>query len=82
MDGAVVGERCTLTDCVVGKKAKVGKGSVMQKCEVQDGNAVADETESKDEKFLLGGLEDELDDDEDQDGNEGMGFDGAVDEDG
>jgi translation initiation factor eIF-2B subunit gamma len=64
MDGAVIDERCTLTECVVGKKAKVGKGSVLQKCEVQDGNAVPDGTEGKDEKFLLGGLEDELDDEE------------------
>lgn len=66
MDGAVVGEQCTLTECIVGKKAKVGKGSILQKCEVQDGNAVADGTESKDEKFLLGGLEDDLDDEVDE----------------
>lgn len=78
MDGAVIGDRCTLTECVVGKKAKVGTGSVLQKCEVQDGNAVTDGTESKDEKFLLGGLEDELDEED----GDGLQFDDATDQDG
>jgi translation initiation factor eIF-2B subunit gamma len=77
MDGAVIGERCTLTDCVVGKKAMVGRESVLVKCEVQDGNAVGEGTEEKDEKFLVGGLEDDLDG---LDGEGEMGFDGEGDE--
>ena len=64
MDGATLGERCTLTDCVVGKKAMVGKNSTLQKCEVQDANMVPEKTEGKDEKYLVGGLEDEVDGDE------------------
>ena len=60
MESAVIGEKCVLTGTVVGKKAMIGKGCVLQNCEVQDGNAVAEGTEGKDEKFLVGGLEEEM----------------------
>lgn len=77
MDGAVIGERCTLTDCVVGKKTMVGSGSVLGRCEVQDGNKVGDGTEGRDEKFLVGGLEDDVDEEEGEwEKDEGMEFDG------
>ena len=66
MDGAVIGEKCVLTGTVVGKKAMVGKGCILQGCEVQDGNALADGTDGKKgEKFLVGGLEDEVEGDND-----------------
>ncbi|KIW18890.1 hypothetical protein PV08_03179 [Exophiala spinifera] len=68
MDGATIGDKCVLTNTVVGKKAKIGNKSTLVGCEVQDGNVVADGTEGKNEKYLVGGLEDEMEDDE-------MGFD-------
>jgi translation initiation factor eIF-2B subunit gamma len=75
MDGATIGERCVLTGTVVGKKANIGKGCTLTGCEVQDGNALGDGTDGKKgEKFLVGGLEDEVE------GDEGFGFDGKGDE--
>lgn len=71
MDGVTIGDKCVLTNTVVGKKAKVGNKCSLTGCEVQDGNVVADGTEGKGEKYLVGGLEDEMEDDE------GMGFDDA-----
>ena len=56
----MIGERCVLSGCVVGKKCTIGKGSKLTDCEVQDGNVVADGTEGKGEKFLVGGLEDDV----------------------
>jgi len=79
MDGASVGEKCVLTGTVVGKKAKIGNKCTLQGCEVQDGNAVSDGTEGKGEKYLIGGLEDEVDDavaaDDDDGAGGGMGSD-------
>jgi len=69
MDGATIGDRCVLTGTVVGKKSKIGSKSSFTNCEVQDGNVVAEGTEGKGEKYLVGGLEDEVE------GEEGMGFD-------
>ncbi|EXJ91108.1 hypothetical protein A1O1_04215 [Capronia coronata CBS 617.96] len=69
MDGVTIGDKCVLTNTVVGKKAKVGNKCSLVGCEVQDGNVVADGTEGKGEKYLVGGLEDEME------GEEGMGFD-------
>lgn len=69
MDGVTIGDKCVLTNTVVGKKAKIGAKSTLQNCEVQDGNVVADGTEGKGEKYLIGGLEDEVE------GEDGMGFD-------
>ena len=61
MDGATIGDRCVLTGTVVGKKANIGKGCALTSCEVQDGNALADGTDGKKgEKFLVGGLEDDV----------------------
>lgn len=53
MDGAVVGERCQLTGCIVGRRSKIGRESVLKDCEVQDGNVVEDETDAKNEKFMI-----------------------------
>ncbi|KAI9675762.1 MAG: hypothetical protein M1817_001129 [Caeruleum heppii] len=65
MDGVVVGEKVTLSGCVVGKGAKVGSGSVLRDCEVQEGFAVPDETDTKNEKFMVfEGLEGDLEDEE------------------
>ena len=69
MDGATIGDKCVLTGTVVGKKSKIGNKCSLTNCEVQDGNVVGDGTEGKGEKYLVGGLEDEL-----EDGDE-MGFD-------
>jgi len=71
MDGVTIGEKCVLTNTVVGKKAKIGNKSTLQNCEVQDGNVVAAGMEGKGEKYLIGGLEDEV---EGGDGDE-LGFD-------
>ena len=57
MDGAVVGEKAVLSGCVVGKRAVIGKGVRLTDCEVQDGMVVGEGTESKNEKFLVGGFE-------------------------
>ena len=68
MDGAVVGERCQLTGCIIGRRSKIGRESVLKECEVQDGNVVEDETDAKNEKFMVfEGL-----DDEDEDDGDGM----------
>jgi len=69
MDGVTVGDKCVLTNTVIGKKAKVGAKCALTNCEVQDGNAVSDGTEGKGEKYLIGGLEDDME------GDEGMSFD-------
>jgi translation initiation factor eIF-2B subunit gamma len=53
MDGAVVGARCQLTGCIVGRRSKIGRECVLKDCEVQDGNAVPDETDAKNEKFMV-----------------------------
>ncbi|OAP64383.1 hypothetical protein AYL99_00355 [Fonsecaea erecta] len=74
MDGATIGDKCVLTGTVVGKKAKIGNKCSLTNCEVQDGNVVSDATEGKGEKYLVGGLEDEME------GEEGMGFDDDMDD--
>lgn len=53
MDGAVVGERCQLTGCIVGRRSKIGRESALKDCEVQDGNIVPEETDAKNEKFMI-----------------------------
>jgi translation initiation factor eIF-2B subunit gamma len=69
MDGAVIGERCQLTGCIVGRRSQIGRESVLKDCEIQDGNVVPDETDAKNEKFMIfEGLDD---------GGDG---DGAIDE--
>jgi translation initiation factor eIF-2B subunit gamma len=70
MDGAVVGERCQLTGTIVGRRSKIGRETVMKDCEVQDGNVVPDETDAKNEKFMIfEGIDDEddMDASDDQD---------------
>lgn len=53
MDGAMIGERCQLTGCIVGRRSKIGRESVLKDCEVQDGNIVPDDTDAKNEKFMI-----------------------------
>lgn len=53
MDGAVIGERCQLTGCIIGRRSNIGRECVLKDCEVQDGNAVPEETDAKNEKFMV-----------------------------
>ncbi|KAN0070203.1 hypothetical protein V8E54_011784 [Elaphomyces granulatus] len=53
MDGAVIGERCQLTGCILGRRSKIGRESVLKDCEVQDGNIVPEETDAKNERFMV-----------------------------
>ena len=76
----MIGEKCVLNGCVVGKKSSIGKGSNLTNCEVQDGNMVPEETEGKGEKYLVGGLEDEISGDDDLEGEDDDGY-GAADDD-
>ncbi|KAL3480332.1 hypothetical protein BJX99DRAFT_220600 [Aspergillus californicus] len=63
MDGAVIGERCQLTGCIVGRRSKVGRECVLKECEIQDGNVVEEQTDAKNEKFMMfEGLDDDADD--------------------
>ncbi|RAK98445.1 translation initiation factor eIF2B subunit gamma [Aspergillus ibericus CBS 121593] len=66
MEGAVVESRAQLTGCLIGRRARIGRESVLKDCEVQDANVVPEETDAKNEKFMVfEGLEDEGDDDMD-----------------
>ncbi|KLJ13666.1 translation initiation factor eIF-2B subunit gamma [Blastomyces silverae] len=80
MDGAVVDERCQLTGCIIGRRSKIGRESVLKECEVQDGNVVPEETEASGEKFMVfEGLDEDMDDmdmDGDDDDEEAVGGDG------
>lgn len=53
MDGAVVGEGCQLTGCILGRRCQIGRKSTLKDCEVQEGNVVPEETEAKNEKFMV-----------------------------
>lgn len=75
MDGVVVDERCQLTGCIIGRRSKIGRESVLKDCEVQDGNIVPDETDAKNEKFMVfEGLEDDIDENADDAGADEMSF--------
>lgn len=77
MDGAVVNSTCTLTGCIVGRRAVIGKDSVLKDCEVGDGYLVEEETDAKNEKFMIfEGLEDdeEMGSAGDFDGEDELGF--------
>jgi translation initiation factor eIF-2B subunit gamma len=70
MDGVSVGPKAVLTGCIVGRRAKIGHDSVLKDCEVQESYIVPDETDAKNEKFMVfEGLdeEDDMDEDENQD---------------
>ncbi len=63
MDGAIVGEGCQLTGCILGRRCQIGRKSTLKDCEVQEGNMVPEETEAKNEKFMVfEGLNDDDDD--------------------
>ncbi|KAJ5312015.1 hypothetical protein PENANT_c022G04495 [Penicillium antarcticum] len=71
MDGVTVGPRAVLTGCIIGRRAKIGSECVLKDCEVQDGNVVPDETDAKNEKFMVfEGLDDDMDDDFEDDQDE------------
>jgi translation initiation factor eIF-2B subunit gamma len=53
MDGVVIGERCQLTGCIIGRRSQIGRESVLKECEVQDGNVVPEDTDAKNEKFMV-----------------------------
>lgn len=57
MDGAIVGEKCVLSGCVVGKRVVLGKSCELKDCEVQDGMLLGEGVQGKGEKFLVGGFE-------------------------
>lgn len=65
MDGAVIGDKCVLSGCVVGKRVVLGKAVELKDCEVQDGMVLAEGTVGKGEKFLVGGFEEGADADGD-----------------
>jgi len=70
MDGATVGPKAVLTGCLVGRRAKIGRESVLKDCEVQESYSVPEETDAKNEKFMVfEGLDgdDDMDEDESQD---------------
>ncbi|OOG00348.1 hypothetical protein ASPCADRAFT_158284 [Aspergillus carbonarius ITEM 5010] len=66
MEGAVVESRAQLTGCLIGRRARIGRESVLKDCEVQDANVVPEDTDAKNEKFMVfEGLDDGGDDDMD-----------------
>ncbi|CAG7981762.1 unnamed protein product [Penicillium salamii] len=68
MDGAVIGSRAQLTGCIVGRRSKIGRESVLKDCEIQDGNVVPDDTDAKNEKFMVfEGLDDDIEESDDMD---------------
>lgn len=76
MDGVVIGERSQLTDCIVGWRSKVGRECVLKDCEVQNGNVVPDETDAKNEQFMIfEGLGEDMADASDGEGGQGEGID-------
>lgn len=76
MDGATVGEGCELNGTVVGKRVKIGGAAKLTGCEVQDGNVMGEGVEGKGEKFLVGGLGGEDDEEGFEDEGEGGEGDG------
>ncbi|KAJ5682960.1 eukaryotic translation initiation factor subunit eIF2B-gamma [Penicillium macrosclerotiorum] len=72
LEGAVIGERCQLTNCIIGAHSQIGRESVLKDCEVQDGNVVPEETDAKNEKFMVfeGFDDDDMDDAGDFDNDE------------
>ncbi|WEW54627.1 Translation initiation factor eIF-2B subunit gamma [Emydomyces testavorans] len=78
MDGVVVSERSQLTDCIIGRRSRIGRGCVLKDCEVQNGNVVPDETDAKNEQFMIfEGLDEDMANVSDggQDDAEGIGMD-------
>lgn len=62
MDEVEVGEKCVLSGCVLGRRARVGNGAVLKDVEVQGGFIVEPGTEAKNEKMMVfAGLEDDDD---------------------
>ncbi|KAJ5676520.1 eukaryotic translation initiation factor subunit eIF2B-gamma [Penicillium maclennaniae] len=62
MDGVTVGPKATLTNCIIGRRAKIGAESMLKECEVQDSYVVPEDTDSKNEKFMVfEGLDEEAD---------------------
>ncbi|KAH8701834.1 eukaryotic translation initiation factor subunit eIF2B-gamma [Talaromyces proteolyticus] len=72
MDGAVVESRAQLTGCIIGRRARIGRESVLKDCEVQDANVVPEETDAKNEKFMVFEGLDEGEEDDDMEPSEGF----------
>lgn len=53
MEGAVVESRAHLTGCVIGRRARIGRESVLRDCEVQDAHVVPGRMEARDQKFMV-----------------------------
>ena len=70
----MVEEKCILTGCVLGRRARIGKGCELVGCSVQEGSMVGEGTVGRDEVmagFDEGGLiNGEGEDGEGGDGNE------------
>ncbi|KAF5862549.1 hypothetical protein ETB97_011546 [Aspergillus alliaceus] len=64
MDNAVIGPKCVLTGCIVGRYSQVGQDSVLKDCEVQDGVVVEKDTDAKNEQFMSFEGLDEVDEDD------------------
>ena len=58
MDGVVLEAGASLADCVLGPRAKIGKGARLVECNVQGGFVVEDGVEAKGETMVgFDGLE-------------------------
>lgn len=53
MDSAIVEDGVDLQGCILGRRSHVKKDSQLRDCEVQDGNVVEENTEAKDERFMV-----------------------------
>lgn len=73
MEEVDIGERVVLTGCVVGRRARVGKGAVLTDCEIQGGFVVEEGTEAKGEKFMAFEGMDEDEGEQDEELEEGRG---------
>ena len=57
MDGVVVGEKCNLQGCIVGRRAMIKMGAQLRECEIQDRYVVAEKVEARGEIRQPGGDE-------------------------
>ncbi|CAG8420242.1 unnamed protein product [Penicillium salamii] len=53
MEGAVVEARVQLSGCVIGRRARIGRESVLRDCEVQDCNVIPEKVDARDHKFMV-----------------------------
>ena len=72
MDEVVIGEKAQLTGCIIGKRARVEGACVLGECQVQPRYVVNEGTEAKGEIFMISGLDDLGDEDNAEDGEDGL----------